>query len=105
MKKHAWWSLAIGNSICMICWTVLAVIFNKWWIALFGLLFMSSCKSIQGHYRICNKCGKHSEYAATAEEALKKAEAAGWVHYHSTNTDFCPECYKKDTERLWEHLK
>lgn len=30
----------IKIAIIMICWTVLAVVFNHWWIALFALLFI-----------------------------------------------------------------
>lgn len=39
MNKNAWWAWAIKNSICVICWTALAIIFHKWWIALFAALF------------------------------------------------------------------
>lgn len=44
MNTSAYWAWAIKNSICVICWTVLAVVFNKWWIALFGALFLSDIK-------------------------------------------------------------
>ena len=36
------WSIAIKNAIAIICWTFLAVHFGKWWIALFGVLFLTS---------------------------------------------------------------
>ena len=36
------WSVALKNSIAIICWTLLAVHFDKWWIALFGALFLTS---------------------------------------------------------------
>lgn len=91
MDKHMYWAWAIKNSICVICWAVLAIIFNTWWIALFGLLFMTSVQSTR-YYRICDKCGKHSEYAGTSEEALNKALKAGWVHYNDGNKDYCPDC-------------
>ena len=45
MNKSVWWAWAIKNSICTICWVVLAIVFNKWWIALFGLLFLSSLRT------------------------------------------------------------
>ena len=35
------WSVAMKNSIAIICWTFLAWHFGKWWIALFGALFLS----------------------------------------------------------------
>lgn len=94
MSKSAWLAWAIKNSICVICWVVLAIVFDKWWIALFGALFMSSVQTKHMHYRVCDKCGKHSEYAETYDKALEKAKASGWVHYDGTNTDYCPDCQK-----------
>jgi hypothetical protein len=32
----------IKNSISLICFTILAIIFNKWWIIFFSALFMST---------------------------------------------------------------
>lgn len=55
MNKSVWWAWAIKNSICTICWVVLAIVFNKWWIALFGLLFLSS---LQTETTTKNKEGK-----------------------------------------------
>ena len=93
-NKDVLWTCAIQNSICVICWTILAVIFNKWWIALFGILFWSSIrtKEIKRFYRICDHCGKHSEYADSEDAALAKAKAAGWIHYEDGNKDYCPNC-------------
>lgn len=45
MNTSVYWAWAIKNSICVICWTVLAVVFNTWWIALFGALFLSDLKT------------------------------------------------------------
>ena len=42
MTKHAWWAWALKNSVAIVCWTILAICFNKWWIALFAALFLSS---------------------------------------------------------------
>lgn len=43
MKRNAiWWSVAIKNAICVMCFTALAIIFNKWWIALFSILLMTN---------------------------------------------------------------
>lgn len=36
------WSIALKNSIAIICWTYLACYFGKWWIALFGVFFLTS---------------------------------------------------------------
>ena len=99
MNKSAWWAWAVKNSICIICWTALAVYFNKWWIALFSVLTMSSLQlgntTQQKHYRICDGCGKFSPYADNHNEALDKAKEAGWVHYVDGNRDYCPECKNK----------
>ena len=75
----------------MICWIVLAIVFDKWWIALFSALFMSGVKTTYKSYRICDKCGKHSPYADSYNEALDKAKEAGWIHFED-NKDYCPDC-------------
>ena len=77
MDKNIIWAWVIKNSICVICWTVLAIVFNKWWVALFGLLFMSSIA--QKYNRVCDKCGRHSPYADSYNEALDKAKEGGWM--------------------------
>lgn len=86
------WPLMIKNSICMICWSAIAIIFDKWWIALFAILFMSSLQTKYRSYRVCDKCGKHSPYADSYNEALDKAMEAGWVHCEEGNKDYCPNC-------------
>jgi hypothetical protein len=40
MIKHIWWGYVIKVSVAMICWTLLAIYFEKWWIALFATLFL-----------------------------------------------------------------
>ena len=92
MNKHIIWACAIKNTFVLIVWTALAIIFNKWWIALFAALFLSEVTSSHKSYRICDKCGKHSPYADSYNEALDKAKAAGWVHYTESNQDCCPDC-------------
>ena len=92
MDKNVLWAWAIKNIICVICWVALAINFDKWWIALFGLLFTNGLKMNDGTYRICDKCGKHSPYADSYNDALDKAKEAGWVHYVDGNKDYCPEC-------------
>ena len=42
MAKHMYWAWALKNSITIVCWTILAIYFNKWWIALLAALFLSS---------------------------------------------------------------
>lgn len=92
MNKNFLWAYLLKNSICVICWVVLAVVFHKWWIALFGLLFVSYMQIEHKYYRVCDKCGKHSPYADSYNEALDKAKEAGWVHVVDGNKDYCPDC-------------
>ena len=44
IKYHKFLNLlvVIRNSISLICFTILAIIFKKWWIVFFALLFLSS---------------------------------------------------------------
>jgi hypothetical protein len=96
MNKNIIWALVIKNSVVTICWTTLAIVFNKWWIALFGILFISFISTQgKGTYRICDKCGKHSPYAKNYAEALDMAKAAGWIHYNEGDKDYCPDCRKE----------
>lgn len=94
MNKNVWWACIIYNVICVICLTILAIMFNKWWIILFEILFVSFPWTQTKYYRICDKCGKHSEYVDSYNEALDKAKAAGWIHYADGNKDYCPDCQK-----------
>ena len=34
--------VAIKNAVAIICFTVLAIVFNKWWIVFFSALFLNS---------------------------------------------------------------
>lgn len=38
----------ICNVVAIICFTILAVAFNKWWIVLFALLFLFESKTKKG---------------------------------------------------------
>ena len=40
---------AIGNLGIMAAWTILAIFFNKWWIALFAILCLTSIKVGTNH--------------------------------------------------------
>ena len=44
MDKDILWAWVIKNSVALLAWVALAVVFNKWWIALFSILFMSGYK-------------------------------------------------------------
>ena len=91
------WMILLTNGISVICWTVLAVVFNKWWIALFAILFLSSTKIVSKAYKICDLCGKHSPYAKDHNAALEKATKAGWISKRVGDKieDYCPECQAK----------
>ncbi len=95
MNKTLIWAWAIKNSIAIICWTALAIAFNKWWIALFCVLFLSDLQTKHKSYRICDGCGKHSSYADSYNEALEKAKDEGWLHCVEGNKDYCPDCRKE----------
>ena len=52
MKNGNFWLLlinAIGNLGIMAAWTILAIFFNKWWIALFAILCFTSNKVRTNH--------------------------------------------------------
>jgi hypothetical protein len=95
MNKTLIWAWVIKNSITIICWTALAIIFSKWWIALFAALFMGDLETKYKSYRVCDGCGKHSPYADSHNEALEQAKAAGWLHVAEGNKDYCPDCRKE----------
>ena len=40
-----WIAWAIKNSVAIIAFALLSVVFEKWWIALFAILFMTNTKS------------------------------------------------------------
>ena len=98
MNKNNVYAVLAQNSICVICWVILAVCFDRWWIALFALLFMSSCVTVPVHYRICDKCGKHGPEARSVKESIDKAVLAGWKHISESNKDYCPNCYVDDSQ-------
>lgn len=95
MNKHLIWAWAIKNSIDILAWVALAIVFNKWWIALFAILFISGLQTKYQQYRVCDKCGKHSPSADSYNEALDKAKAEGWLHIAEGNKDYCPDCRKE----------
>lgn len=96
MDKNFIWALMLKNIMVAFVWGALAVLFDKWWIALFAILFMSYVKVKTTFYRICDGCGKHGPYANSYNKALDKAKEAGWVHYVDGNKDYCPECAEKE---------
>ena len=102
MDKITIWALMLKNIIVILIWGALAVLFDKWWIALFALLFVSDISTKTNSYRVCDGCGKHSPYANSYNEALDKAKEAGWIHYVDGNRDYCPECIRKEKDEIQE---
>ena len=94
MNRSFIWAWAFKNIVAIVGWTALAILSDKWWIALFALLFVSDISTKTNSYRVCDGCGKHSPYANSYNEALDKAKEAGWIHYVDGNKDYCPECAK-----------
>lgn len=84
----------IYNAINIICFTILAILFNTWWIVLFALLFLLIPRSsfTQQRFRVCDGCGRWSESGKTAEEAIERAEKYGWLYIKDGDKDFCPDC-------------
>lgn len=93
MIKSAW---AVKNSVVVICFTVLAVSFGKWWIVLFAGFFTSSLKMGPTVSRVCDGCGK-TIYSLDWSEIDEKCKSAGWVRQKNRGEweDFCPDCQKK----------
>lgn len=56
MHGIEWIAWAIKNSVVMICFCILAVYFNHWWIVLFAALFLSEIKT-----SYAKKDGKENE--------------------------------------------
>lgn len=38
-------AILIENTICLTLWVVLAIIFNKWWIVFFSILFFDTIET------------------------------------------------------------
>ena len=84
----------VKNCIVMICWTILAICFSKWWIALFAVLFMNGFKPSTVNSCYCDQCGVFLPFVGTSEELRKAEYEAGWARYKINDTykDYCPKC-------------
>ena len=96
MNKNTIWACAITNMLSISCFTILALMFNKWWIALFAILFISFPSIAHKYYRTCDVCVAYSEPASDYNDALNKAKAAGWAHIVDGDKDYCPDCKKEN---------
>lgn len=95
MKFKDFTTILIYNFLALAVWAALAYVFGHWWIALFSILFLCFPKTVKNYYRVCDKCGKQSEAADSAEDAIALADSAGWLHLAATNQDYCPDCRNK----------
>lgn len=43
MNEYEW--LILKNIIAIICFTILAIVFNKWWIIFFSVIFLTLFES------------------------------------------------------------
>ncbi len=43
MNEIKW--LILKNIIVIICFTILAIVFNKWWVVFFSIVFMTTFES------------------------------------------------------------
>lgn len=93
MKSNAWTAWAVKNSVVIICFTVLAICFGKWWIVLFSALFTSSLVRKTAASRICDGCGK-AIYSMDPDAIDEKLKKAGWVRWKNGDhwEDYCPKC-------------
>lgn len=79
MDKSFIWAWAFKNIVAIIAWTALAILFNKWWIALFALLFVSGIETKNNSYRVCKVCGQP-------------------IHLNDDETGYYPICNKEVEE-------
>lgn len=86
----------ILNIVSIITWAALAVTFNKWWIALFAILFLTTIRS---SHIYCDGCGENGPTADSVGKARAKAHGEGWISEirEGKTLDYCPKCVKKYT--------
>lgn len=95
MDRRILYAVLAQNGIVMICWTIIAVVFEKWWLALFAALMMTGVRDgAKSYFRYCDKCGKRGPYADNEEDAIRKAKEAGWIirQIDGKWDDRCPDC-------------
>ena len=95
MDRRIVYAVMAKNAVIMICWTVLAIAFHKWWLALFAALMMTGIREgVKSYFRSCDKCGKVGPYADSEDEAIKKAIDTGWIirKIDGKWDDRCPDC-------------
>lgn len=94
MSKGAWAAWTVKNSVVLLCFTFLAIHFDKWWIILFSVLCLSSLETKSGACRVCDGCGRVIDLDGEARRAgwLRRKNGGSWE-------DYCPECQRIGVDR------
>lgn len=101
MRRNTFAAVAAIYTVALVCWTVLAVAFQKWWIAIFALLFFPSIKEY--HTTKCDGCGIQIIHESE-ETRIADLRRAGWVREMKNGNwlDFCPACQRRRGDPFWE---
>lgn len=85
----------IRSGIVLICFTILSIHFEKWWIILFAILFGESLKITSITKRTCDGCGK--VICGEIDKIDNKYYELGWIRKKNGDKweDYCPECKKE----------
>ena len=104
-NKYIYWTVAISNVAGIVAFTTLAIIFNRWWIVLFDMPFFLTYKSktVQKHYRICDKCGRHGP-----EKGTYYADGLplwGIAKKYGVDQSVVSRTIKRARQNLWEVMR
>jgi len=102
MRRKTFAVVAIIYAVALVCWTVLAVAFQKWWIALFALLFFPSVKEYRATK--CDGCGVQLAHESE-ETRYADLRHAGWVRELDASgrwLDLCPTCQRRRGDPFME---
>ena len=88
--------VCIKNVTVLCIFAALAVVFDKWWIIFFAMLFTGGFKTeIPRHYLVCDSCGEKGPVGNSVEEARAKAKRDKWwsgVDPGGKHVDYCSKC-------------
>jgi len=104
-KTWAYLSWAIKNIVAMICWTIIAITFNRWWLMLFAILFLSDLTNKKYHTRfICDCCGEELPFEGSYSEAVIEKRKAGWTRKRRGEAwlDICKNCSRIEGKPVFD---
>ena len=83
----------VSNMFVLAAFICLAIIFGKWWIALFSAFFFDKVKITRRMW--CDGCGEVI-YGASLQELSNEAKRRGWkkIKHDGQFLDACPNCYE-----------